>query len=182
VRRVLPYLTALLLGVAVALAIGCADRSKLIAPSDATGLKAQLAQIKADVDAGNCTGLAAKLQRVHDDATQLPSGIDRRLRRRINEGVKALQNTAPRDCDAAAAAQTVTQPTETQPTETQTQTTETQTQTTETQPPATTPTTPTTTEPVPPPDTTPQPPTTTDQATPPADNGGTPPTAEVPVP
>jgi hypothetical protein len=182
VRRVLPYLTALLLGAALAVAVGCADRSNLIPPSDASNIKAQLAQIKSDVDAGNCAGLTDKLKRVHDDATNLPGTVDRRLRSRINEGVKRLQETAPGDCDTAAAAQTATQTTETQPTETQT--TETQTQTTTTTPPPETTTTPpaTTTEPVPPTDTTTQPPATTpDPGTPPPDNGGTP-GGQVPVP
>jgi hypothetical protein len=178
VRRFLPYLTALLLGAALAVAVGCGGRSNLIPPSEASNIKAQLAQIKSDVDAGNCTGLTDKLKRVHDDATNLPGTVDRRLRSRINEGVKRLQETAPGDCDMAAAAQTQTQTTETQPTETQTTETQTETTTTTTTPPPeTTTTTPpaTTTEPVPPTDTTTQPPATPpDQGTPPADNGGTP--------
>ncbi|HMJ33570.1 MAG TPA: hypothetical protein VK501_06610 [Baekduia sp.] len=180
-RRLLPHLVALVLGVAAAVAVGCGDRSNLIPPSDASSLKAQLAQIKADVDAGDCTGLGDKLQRVHDDATSLSSKVDRRLRSRINDGIQALQQTAPTDCETAAAAQTDTQPTDTQPPEPTT--TETQPTTTETVPPETTTTAPppTTTETVPP-DTTTQPPTTTSDTPPPADNGGTPPAAEVPVP
>jgi cell division septation protein DedD len=179
---VLPYLLALILGAAAAVAVGCGDRSNLIPSSTASSLKAQLAQIKADVDAGNCTGLSDKLQRVHDDATQLPNSVDRRLRMRINDGIQALQQTAPGDCASVAAAQTDTQTTETVAPETTT-----------TEPPATTPTEavppettttepPATTEPVPPADTTTEPPATTEPGTPPADNGGTPPGAEVLVP
>jgi outer membrane biosynthesis protein TonB len=181
-RRLLPHLLALALGVAVAVAVGCGDRSNLIPSGTASSLKAQLAQIKADVDAGNCAGLADKLRRVHDDAANLPGTVDRRLRIRINDGIQALKKSAPGDCATAAAAQTATQTTETQPPETTT-TTETPTQTETQPPPETTTTPPTTTEPVPPTDTTTEPaPTTPDGTVPPADNGGTPPAGEVRVP
>jgi cell division septation protein DedD len=173
VRRLLPPLLALVLGVAAAVAVGCGDRSNLIPPTTASSLKDQLAQIKADVDAGACDGLDAQLRRVHDEATSLDGKVDRRLRIRINDGIAALQKTAATDCASAAAAQTDTQPTETQPPVT-TQETPTQTET-QTQPPETTTAPPTTTETVPPTDTTTEPPTTTGEIVPPADNGGTPP-------
>jgi hypothetical protein len=164
---------ALLLGVLAALAVGCGSRSNLIPSGDATNLKAQLAQIKQDVAAGNCGGLETAIRRVHDDAAALPSQVDKRLRSRINDGIQALENTAGTDCRAAKAAQTQTQTqtTETTPTVTQTQPTETTTTPTTTQPTETT-TTPTTTEPT----TTATTPTTPDTGTPtpPADNGGTP--------
>jgi hypothetical protein len=180
VRRALPHLTALILGVATALAIGCgADRSNLIPAGDAEALKAQLAQIRQDVADGNCEGLNAKIDQALSDAQGLPPNVDKRLRSRINQGVRALRDTAATDCGAAAAgAQTDTQPTETVPTDTTTQETTTQettTQETTTQATPTT-TTPTTTEPVP---TTTEPPPTA-EPTPPGDNGGTP--GEVPLP
>jgi hypothetical protein len=186
VRRPLPYLVALILGVAAAVAVGCGDRSNLIPSSDAAALKAQLSQIKADVDAGNCTGLDGKLQQVHDDATNLPGKIDRGLRSRINDGVQALQQTAPDDCALAAkTAQTETQPPPTQtetvpttPTETQTETQTTPTVPTDTD--TTTSTVPTTSTPAPS-DATPAP--TPDPGTPtPPDTGGTPGAGGAPAP
>jgi hypothetical protein len=175
VRAALPPMIALLLGVLAALAVGCGSRSNLIPSGDATNLKAQLAQIKQDVAAGNCSGLETAIQQVHDDAAALPSQVDKRLRSRINDGIQALENTAGTDCRAAKAAQTATQTqtqtTETTPTVTQTQPSETTTTPTTTQPTDTT-TAPTTTEPT----TTATTPTTPDSGTPspPADNGGTP--------
>jgi cell division septation protein DedD len=172
VRRLLAPFLALVLGVAAAVGVGCGDRSNLIPPTTASSLKDQLAQIKADVDAGACDGLDAQLRRVHDDATSLDGKVDRRLRIRINDGIAALQKTAATDCAAAAAAQTDTQPTDTEPPATETTPTQTETAT---QPPETTTAPPTTTETVPPTDTTTEPPTTTGEIVPPADNGGTPP-------
>jgi hypothetical protein len=181
VRRVLPYVIALILGVAAAVAVGCGDRSKLVPPSQASNIKAQLAQIKSDVDAGQCTGLSDKLRRLHADAASLGPPVDRSLRSRINDGVQALEQTAPDDCAAAAAAQTDTTPTEPVPTDTTpTEPVPTDTTPTETTPPTTTTEpVPTTTEPTVPTDTTPAPPAT-DPNAPPADNGGTPGEEQVP--
>jgi hypothetical protein len=178
VRRVLPYAIALILGAAAAVGVGCGDRSKLVPPSQASNLKAQLAQIKSDVDAGRCTGLADKLRRLHSDAASLGPPVDHALRSRINDGVRALEQTAPGDCaSAAAATQTDTTPTETVPTDT----TPTETVPTDTTPTDTTTVPPaTTTEPTVPTDTTPAPPSTTDPNAPAAVNGGTPGDAEVP--
>ncbi|HEV7750631.1 MAG TPA: hypothetical protein VGO71_03770 [Baekduia sp.] len=181
-RRLLPYVIALILGVAAAVGVGCGDRSKLVPPSQASNLKAQLAQIKSDVDAGQCTGLTDKLRRLHSDAASLGPPVDRSLRSRINDGVRALEQTAPDDCATAAAGQTDTTPTQTVPTDTtpaetvptDTTPTDTTPADTTTQPPATT------TEPTVPTDTTPAPTTTTDPNAPPADNGGTPGDGQVP--
>jgi hypothetical protein len=182
VRRLVPYVIALILGVAAAVAVGCGDRSKLIPPSQASNIKAQLAQIKADVDAGRCTGLTDKLRRLHADAASLGPPVDRSLRSRINDGVRALEQTAPDDCATAAASQPDTTTTDTTPTDTTpTETVPTDTTPTETTPPPTTTEPPTTTtEPAVPPETTPTPPTATDPNAPPADNGGTPGDGQVP--
>jgi cell division protein FtsN len=173
VGRALPHLLALLLGVAAALAIGCGDRSNLI-PGDAAGeLKAQLAAVKAAVDGGDCPSAEAAIDRASARYQELPASVDSRLKKRIGDGIRALRESAPTDCQAAQT-QTETTPTETQTTPTETQTTPTETQTT---PTATTPTetTPPTTTETTPPATTPQ---TTPSATSP--NGGTP--GEVPTP
>jgi predicted secreted protein len=174
-RRILPFLLALLLGAGTAVAAGCGDRSNLIPANDAQSLKDQLAQIRQDVDAGNCDGITTKVQRALNDAERLDGQVDRRLRSRLNDGLRALRTSAATDC---AAAQTDTQTTETQTTETLPETTTTETQT-ETVAPATTDTTPATpTETVP---STTTPTETTTEPVPPADNGGTPPD-EVVVP
>jgi hypothetical protein len=179
VRRALPHCLALLCGAATALAIGCgADRSNLIPADSAAALKGQLAQIKQDIADGSCDGLSSKIDQVRTDAGRLPPNVDKRLRSRINEGIRALRDTAATECQAAAG-QTDTQPTDTQPTDTQpTDTQPTETQTTTTTPDTTTIPPDTTTTP---PETTPTTPTpTTTEPTPPADNGGT--AGEVPTP
>jgi hypothetical protein len=149
-------------GVLASVAIGCgADRSNLIPGQRASDLTGQLDDIKADIDAGACDGLSAKVDRFHDDATGLPNTVDARLRRRINDGVQSLQAHALNDCRAAADSKSRTETTDT---------------TTETTPTETTPAdTGTTTEP--PADTVTIPPTATDPGPDPGDgtdNGGTP--------
>jgi hypothetical protein len=150
-RAPFPHLVALLCGVLAAFAVGCGDRSNLIPQSRADNLTQQLADIKAAVDQGECDGLSDRVKTFHDDATNLSSSVDARLRKRINDGVASLQDHAAKDCATARDAQTQTQ-TDTTPTDTQTETQTTETQTTETQttetattPPDTT-TTPTTTD------------------------------------
>jgi hypothetical protein len=179
-----PHLLALLCGFALALVVatGCgSDRSNLIPSSRASELVNQLDAIKSAIDAGDCTGLDAKITRFHDDATSLTTPVDSRLRKRLNQGVKSLRDHALTDCQAAAAAKTSTTTTDTTTTDTTpttttdtTPTTTTDTTTTDTTPTDTTPTDTTTT---PPADTTTTPPPTdtgAGAAVPPTANGGTP--------
>ncbi|MCW2983213.1 MAG: hypothetical protein JWR63_783 [Conexibacter sp.] len=168
-RAPLPHLVALVCGVLAALAVGCGDRSNLIPASRADALTQQLADIKAAIDQGDCSGIGDRVKQFHDDATNLSSSVDAKLRKRINDGVRSLQDHAATDCAKAAAAQTTT--TDTTTTDTSTETTPPETTTTETTtvPPDTTPTTPTT------PETTPTTPTTPDTGTPTTDTGTTPP-------
>ena len=171
VRRALPYLLALVLGVAAALAVGCGSRSNLIPSSDAQALKNDLAQVKQAVGGGDCGAAEAALSRARRDALALPPTVDRRLRRRINQFIAALAQSVPRDCQNPTT--TDTTPTDTTPTTTET------TPTTTATTPTTTETTPTTTTPTTPTDTTPP---TTD-TTPSDGTGGTGGTApEVTVP
>jgi hypothetical protein len=186
VRAPFPHFLALLCGFAlsVAVATGCgADRSNLIPSQRAQDLVGQLDAIKAQIDSGNCDGLTTKVDAFHNDATSLTKPVDSRLRKRINEGVKSLQQHALDDCQAAAAAKTQTTDTtttETTPTETVPTTTTTTPTTTETTPTDTTPTTTTPpTETTPPTDTTTTPPTDT-TTQPPSDNGGTPGQGQLP--
>jgi cell division protein FtsN len=170
-RAPLPHFVALLCGALAALAVGCGDRSNLIPQTRADDLTQQLADIKAAVDQGECDGLNDRVKTFHDDATNLSSSVDARLRKRINDGVASLQDHAAKDCATARDAQTDTTQTDTTPTDTQPDTTTTETQTTETQTETTTTPTDTTTTP-----TTPATPSTGTPATPstatPPDTGG----------
>jgi hypothetical protein len=182
-RAPIPHLLALVCGFVLAafVATGCGgDRSNLIPSQRAQDLVGQLDDLEAQIDSGDCSGLATKVRTFHDDATSLTNPVDSRLRKRINDGVQALQDHAVADCQSAAAAKTDTQPTDTQTTDTTTTetvptTTTTTPTTTETTPTDTTPTTttPPTDTGTPPTDTTTAP-TDTSAAQPPADNGGTP--------
>jgi len=173
-RAPFPHLVALLCGFLAAAAIGCgAEGSHLIPADDASSLNSQLAEIKSQIDAGRCDGLADKVKAFHDDATSLDASVDKRLRTRLRQGANSLQAHAVPDCEAARAK------TQTQTTDTTTETTPAETvptdTTTTTAPPETTTTPPPETTTTPPADTTTTPPadtTTTPSAG--TDNGGTP--------
>jgi cell division septation protein DedD len=178
VRRALPYLAALLLGAAAAVAVGCGDRSNLVPAGAAQDLEGNLAAARTAIAQGRCAAAGQAVQAARQTALDLPSGIDRRLRIRINDGIRQLQRTYLQAC---AAAQTTT---DTTTTETQTQTTETTpTETTPTTPTATA-TTPTETTPTTPTGTTTEPSTATpaETTTPGDDTGGTPGDQGAPAP
>lgn len=144
--HLLALLAALLL-VAFA-AAGCGgDRSNLIPQQRAQALNDELDAIQQQIDAGQCDNIETKVETFHDDATSLTSPVDKRLRTRINQGVKSLQKNALATCQDAARrkadeqAQTETQTQTTDTTTTETDTTPTQTDTTPTT------STPTTSEP-----------------------------------
>jgi hypothetical protein len=149
------------LALAALVASGCGgDRSNLIPSQRAQELTAQLDALQEQIDAGRCDGIAERVDTFHDDATSLTKPVDSRLRKRINEGVKALQQHAATTCRNAAAKlaaeQQDTTPTESTPsdtTTTETDTTPTTTTPTTTTPTTTTPTTPTQPTTVTPPDT-----------------------------
>lgn len=160
-RRARPYLLALLVGAAAALAAGCGDRSNLLPPAHASKLSDQLDAVREAVNAGDCTAAGQALARADATLDRVPSTVSRALRTRMRDGLDQLRTTVPRDCRAP-------ETTETQTTETATQTTETPTtaipettaapETTTAAPAPTTPTptpTPTTTTPVPPTSSTP---------------------------
>jgi hypothetical protein len=171
VRCAVPHLAALLLGAAAAVAVGCGDRSNLVPAGAAQDLEGRLAAAKTAIAGGRCSAAGEAVDAARQEAQKLPSDVDRRLRSRINDGMRQLQETYR---DACAAAQTTT----TETTTTETQTTETQTTETETTPTATTPTTTTETTPTEPSTGTPATPSTgtpTQPTTPGGDGtGGTP--------
>jgi TolA-binding protein len=145
VRRALPYLASLLLGVCAALLVACAGETKGgIAAASATDLKRQLEDVRERVDAGRCGELNGQLRQIDERIDALPASVDEQLKQALRDGVTRLRSTAPRECnDNHSATQTeTTPPEETTPTTPSETTTET-TPTTET-PTTTLPTTPTT--------------------------------------
>jgi hypothetical protein len=171
-RAALPFLLALVLGVAAAALVACgsstSSRRQLIPQTSAQRLKNALDDARRAVADGNCTAAARALARARGVLVNLPSSVDAQLVDRLRQGLDNLQRIAPRQCrdqqtttQAPATTETTTPettPTETTPT-TPTDTTPTSTTTT----PTTTTTTGTTT-------TTPPPTTTTTPANP---TGGT---------
>jgi len=154
-------LTAGLLGVAGAVAVGCGGSdSALLGDADAAGLKDTLTQVRSAVDGGDCSAASARLLELRSDVGNLPGSVDRELRVRLRqEIVNKLTPAVEDECDDP---KTETLPTTTEPAPTgptgpvapePTETTE----TTETPPPedtteTTTPVDPDTTAPQPPPE------------------------------
>jgi TolA-binding protein len=176
-RRALPFLLALLLGVGAALLAACGQTTRGGIPAAAASdLNRQLEDVRERVADGRCEELAGQLRQVNTRIDNLPRSVDARLVQALRDGADRLQRTAVEDCNANS----VPTVTETTPTVTETAPPETTTTETQTTPPETT------TEP--PPDTTTSPPETIplppppppEPPPPPGDNpgGGTPP--EVP--
>jgi hypothetical protein len=148
VERRLHHLLALIcvLALSALVASGCGGDGRNLIPSQrAKELTNQLTALQAQIEAGECDGLTTRVAVFHDDATSLPNSVDKRLRRRINDGVKSLQEHARSTCEAVAARNAASQQSDTTPPDTATtDTTTTDTTTTETTPTTTTPTTETT--------------------------------------
>jgi hypothetical protein len=145
--QALPYICALLLGVGAALFTGCGDRSNLIPPQDAEALKTNIASVE-DAAANRDCGVSEKaLSKARATVTNLPDGVDARLRERLVEGLDRLRTQAETECTQAPPTTTTEVPTTTTTTtETAPETTSTDTEpqtTTETEP--STPVDPTTT-------------------------------------
>ncbi len=172
--RAVGSVTAGLLGVLSAVAVGCGggSDSALLGDADAAGLKDTLVQVRSAVDAGDCSVASARLRELRSDVGNLPGRVDRELRVRLRqEIVNKLVPAVEDECDApkTETLDTTTEPAPTGPTgpvaPEPTETTQ-PTETTET--PAPEDTTETTTPPVDPGTTAPKPPT----ADPTRDPGG----------
>ena len=146
-RPVLLTLLAAALGLSSALLVACGDHNNLIPRSDANKLKASVDSVAAAAARKNCASATTALQRAQETADNLPSSVDPKLRRNIDDGLSRLVQNVEAECSQTTSTATNTTPTTTETT------------------PTTTETTPTTTETTPPPtDTTQQPaPPTTDQ-------------------
>jgi hypothetical protein len=135
---------AFLLGVATAILVACGGGSsdKLLAQSNADRIKSDLADVRNAVDQQACQAAEQALQQLNQDLRNLPSSVDRRLRRNLRQGYDRLARRVPIDCEQPTTT-TTTVPTTTETAPTTTETTPTTTETT----PTTTETTPTTTTP-----------------------------------
>lgn len=130
------------LGFAAAVLAGCGSGGNLLSPSQANGLKSQLAQVTAALDAGQCQRAQNLIQSFQNSADSLGS-VDQTLISNLDQGASTISQLAQQRCHAT---RTVTTPTTTNTTPTQTSTTtSTPTTTTATTPTTTTPTTTTTT-------------------------------------
>jgi len=156
-RRALPFLLALVLGVAAAALVACgssgSSRRQFIPDRSAQRMSDALDDVRSAVDDGDCTEAQQALARARGVLVNLPSSVSDRLVAQLRQGLDNLRVIAPKEC-AENRAKSQTQST--------TETTTSETTTTETTPTtATTETTPTTTTTTTPPTTTTTPPTTT---------------------
>ncbi len=168
VRRLPPLALALVLGLLTALAVACGDEGddrRLIAPTRAADIKEELDTIAERVERGECDDLDPAFVRLNRAVEDLPQSTDRRLRRRLADGVANLRRIAPDECRDNRPETTET----TETTETEPETTTTPPETEEV-PPETEEVPPETVEPTPPETVEPTPPET---GTPPIDPDGT---------
>jgi TolA-binding protein len=161
VRRVLPPLLALSLGVVCSILVACGggQRADLIPSGQASSMTDQLDKIDAAVRRGRCTGVDNQVATLQRQVNNLSGKVNSQLRSELQKGVQNLNDIAFNECSdneqktqttQTETTPTVTTQTETAPTPTETITTETATTptvppttaTTPTTPPETTPTTP----------------------------------------
>ena len=128
-RRTLPHLLALLLGVGAALLAACGQGTRGGIPAaDASDLKRELEDVRARVAEGRCDELSGQLRQVNTRIDQLPRSVDARLIEALRDGADRLRRRSVKDCNA----NNITTETQTAPTVTQTVTTETTTTPTDT--------------------------------------------------
>ena len=101
VRRLLPLLLALALGVSCALLVACgdeADDEKLLSSSRAETIREELDTIEERVQKGECNDLGPAFIRLDRAVDGLPAETDLQLRRRLADGVDNLERIAPEEC------------------------------------------------------------------------------------
>ena len=163
-RRALPFLLALVLGVAAAALVACgssgSSRRQFIPDRSAQRMSDALDDVRSAVDGGDCTKAERALARARGVLVNLPSSVSDRLVARLRQGLDNLQQIAPDECKKNQT-QTQTTTKTTTPATTTTTTTTTTTPTATSTTPTSTTTTPTTTTSTTPPTTTTAPPSTT---------------------
>ena len=140
-RKLLLILLAAALGLSSGLLAACGNRNGLLPQSNANGLKHSVDAVAAAVSRKDCARATTALQEAQNRADSLPSNVNPRLRRAIDDGLSRLVQDVETECTKTTSTQTTqteTVPTETTTTPTQTTTTPTETPTT-TQPGTTTP-------------------------------------------
>ncbi len=165
VRRGLPYVLALLLGMSTLLLAACgAGGTKSGVPSASAGeLKSQITDVGQAVAGGRCDEVEGQLKQVDEGIDQLPETTDNELVSALRDGADRLRSVSVEECDEDAGTATTT-----------TETTPAQTDTVQTPPTDTHPT-----DEVPSEDT--EDPAATTPAPPPPPTGGTPPVTPPPV-
>jgi cell division septation protein DedD len=140
-RAALPFLLALVLGVAAAAVVACgssgSSRRQFIPDRSAQRMSSALDDVRSAVDDGDCTKAEQALARARGVLVNLPSSVSDRLVARLRQGLDNLRAIAPQEC--------AKNQTQTETTTTTTETTTPETTATETTPTTTTSTTPTTT-------------------------------------
>ena len=118
VRRGLPYLLAIVLGVGAALLAACGGGTKSGIPSAYAGeLKSQIEDVRQATDDGRCSQVPDQLKQVDDSIDALPQSTDEQLVSALRDGADKLRQAAVDACDSTP---TETTTTETTPTETTT--------------------------------------------------------------
>jgi hypothetical protein len=150
---VLGGLVAAGLGLSAAAFVACGDTNGLLANEQAGQLSDTLDAVSVAVEGGRCASAVRQAAELQDALDKLPSTVDAKLRRSLQEGAATVAARAQNDCRPGTTTKAKTTPktdtgpvtTETLPTTTTTAPTTPTTPTTTT--PPTTPTTPTTTTP-----------------------------------
>jgi hypothetical protein len=139
-RKLLLIVLTAALGLSSGLLAACGNRNGLLPQSNANGLKHSVDDVAAAVSRKDCARATTALQEAQDRADSLPSNVNPRLRRAIDDGLSRLVQDVEAECTKTTSTQTTqtdTVPTET--TTTPTQTTTTPPESTPTTPPAPTP-------------------------------------------
>lgn len=149
-RRLLPVLLAVALGLAVAVLAACGDTNGLIPSGDASQINSGLDNVSSAVQAQHCTSATRAVQRVEQRIAALPASVDTTIRSGLSDKVAELGRRAAEECTRTTSTSSQTQSTTTSTPTTSSNTTSTETSTTNTTPSTptnTTPSTPTNTVP-----------------------------------
>ena len=103
VRRALPHLLALTLGVCAALLVACGGDGPEggIPGANADELKKELADVQDFVDRGDCgSQLQGQLRQVREQLDNLPQSVDAQLEQTLRDAADRLDAAAFEECEA----------------------------------------------------------------------------------
>ena len=112
-RSLLVVLAAAALGLSSALLVACGDRNRLIPPTAADALNADLDAASSALDDQQCRRARRALAKALDRADNLPSSVDPQLRANLAKGLSHASERVTAGCRRKTP--TVTTPTETAP-------------------------------------------------------------------